>query len=145
MHISIFKSASVQWSPCCLVTKSCPTLCDFMDYSLPDSSVHGISQAKILGWIAISFSIHFFKNKFFFGCAAWHVGFYFPDQGWNPYPLHWKHKVFFFLIYNFIYVFIFGCTGSSSLPRLFSSCGKRGLLSSCVKWGLLSSCGVWTS
>ena len=31
-----------------LVTKSCPTLCDPMDYSLPDSSVHGILQARIL-------------------------------------------------------------------------------------------------
>ena len=34
----------------------CPTLCDPMDYSLPGSSVHGIFQAKILEWVAISFS-----------------------------------------------------------------------------------------
>ena len=27
-----------------------------MDYSLPGSSVHGISQVKILEWVAISFS-----------------------------------------------------------------------------------------
>ena len=27
-----------------------------MDYSLPDSSVHGILQARILEWVAISFS-----------------------------------------------------------------------------------------
>ena len=27
-----------------------------MDYSLPVSSVHGISQARILEWVAISFS-----------------------------------------------------------------------------------------
>ena len=26
------------------------------------------------------------------GCAAWHVGSYFPDQGWNSHPLHWKHR-----------------------------------------------------
>ena len=32
------------------------TLCDPMDCSLPDSSVHGISQAGILEWAAISFS-----------------------------------------------------------------------------------------
>ena len=38
------------------VTQSCPTLCDHMDCSLPGSSVHGISQAKILEWVAISFS-----------------------------------------------------------------------------------------
>ena len=40
----------------CLVTQSCPTLCDPMDCSLPGSSVHGIFQARILEWVAISFS-----------------------------------------------------------------------------------------
>ena len=39
-----------------LVTKSCPTHYDSMDYSLPGSSVHGILQARILEWVAISFS-----------------------------------------------------------------------------------------
>ena len=38
------------------VTQSCPTLCDLMDYSPPGSSVHGILQARILEWVAISFS-----------------------------------------------------------------------------------------
>ena len=33
--------------------QSCPILCDPIDYSLPDSSVHGILQARILEWIAI--------------------------------------------------------------------------------------------
>ena len=37
-------------------TQSCPTLCNLMDYSLPGSSVHGIFQAIVLEWIAISFS-----------------------------------------------------------------------------------------
>ena len=36
--------------------KSCPTLCDPMVCSLPGSSVHGIFQARVLEWIAISFS-----------------------------------------------------------------------------------------
>ena len=40
------------------VVQSCPTLCDPMDCSLPVSSVHGIFQAGILEWIAISFSIY---------------------------------------------------------------------------------------
>ena len=39
-----------------LVTQSCPTLCDLMDCSLPGFSVHGISQARILRWVAITFS-----------------------------------------------------------------------------------------
>ena len=46
----------VPGSCCCchVVTKSCLTLCDPMDWSLPDSSVHGISQARILEWVAHS-------------------------------------------------------------------------------------------
>ena len=39
-----------------LVAKPCPTICDPMDYSPPGSSVPGISQARILEWVAISFS-----------------------------------------------------------------------------------------
>ena len=39
-----------------LVCQSCPTLCDPMDCSPPGSSVHGISQARIMEWVAISFS-----------------------------------------------------------------------------------------
>ena len=38
------------------VAQSCPTFCDPMDCSLPGSSVHGIFQAIVLEWIAISFS-----------------------------------------------------------------------------------------
>ena len=38
-----------------LVTQSCPTLCDPMDCSPPGSSLHGIVQARVLEWIAISF------------------------------------------------------------------------------------------
>ena len=32
----------------CVHDQSCLTLCDPMDYNLPGSSVHGISQARIL-------------------------------------------------------------------------------------------------
>ena len=39
------------------VTQSYLTLCDPMDRSLPRSSVHGIFQARILLWVAISFSV----------------------------------------------------------------------------------------
>ena len=38
------------------VTHSFPTLCDPMDCRLPGSSVHGIFQARVLEWVAISFS-----------------------------------------------------------------------------------------
>ena len=36
--------------------QSCLTLCDPMDYKPPGFSVHGIFQARILEWVAISFS-----------------------------------------------------------------------------------------
>ena len=41
---------------CCLAAHLCPTLCDPMHCSPPGSSVHVISQARILEWVAISFS-----------------------------------------------------------------------------------------
>ena len=40
----------------CLVTKSCLNLCDPMNCSAPGSSVHRFFQARILEWVAISFS-----------------------------------------------------------------------------------------
>ena len=39
-----------------IVPQSCLTLCDPMDCRLPGFSVHGILQARILEWVAISFS-----------------------------------------------------------------------------------------
>ena len=38
------------------IAQSCPTLCYPMDCSLPGSSLHGILQARVLEWVAISFS-----------------------------------------------------------------------------------------
>ena len=34
----------------------CLTFCNPMDYSLPGSSFHGILQARILEWVAVSSS-----------------------------------------------------------------------------------------
>ena len=39
-----------------LLAQSCLTLCDPMDCNPPGSSVHGLLQARILEWVAISFS-----------------------------------------------------------------------------------------
>ena len=60
-------------SYCCLVTESCPALCDPRDCSPPGSSVHGILQARILG----------------VGCHALLQGI-FRTQGSNPCLLHWQ-------------------------------------------------------
>ena len=40
-----------------------PTLCDPMDCSTPCSSVHGICQARILEWVAISYSRVIFPTQ----------------------------------------------------------------------------------
>ena len=44
------------------VAQSCPTLCDPVDCSPPGSSVHGILQARLLEWVAISFSRIYMSN-----------------------------------------------------------------------------------
>ena len=56
----------------CSVAKSCPPLCDPMDCSPSGSSVQRISQARVLEWVAISFS----RES--------------STQGLNPHPLHWQ-------------------------------------------------------
>ena len=48
---------------CCLVANLCPTLCDPMDYSPPGCSVHRLLQARILEWVAISFSRGIFLTQ----------------------------------------------------------------------------------
>ena len=50
----------ISYVPCCQAAakslQSCPTLCDPIDGSPPGSPVPGILQARILEWVAISFS-----------------------------------------------------------------------------------------
>ena len=43
------------------VAQLCLTLCEPLDYNPPGSSIHGILQAIILKWVAISFSKHLCK------------------------------------------------------------------------------------
>ena len=61
---------------CVSAAQSCPTLCDLMDYNPPGSSVHGISQARILEWVVI------------FRGSSW------PRD--RTHVSHWK-QIFFFL------------------------------------------------
>ena len=56
LQISTYKEKKLKKWCCCLVTKSCPTLCNSMDCSPLGSSVHGILQARILEWVAIPFT-----------------------------------------------------------------------------------------
>ena len=66
---------------CCLVgcvcAQSCQGLCNTMDCSLPDASVHGVFQAMILEWVAISSSRGSSRT-----------------QGSNPHLLRWQADSF---------------------------------------------------
>ena len=66
----------------CVYAQLCPTLCDPMDCSPPGSSVHGISQARILEWVAIFYSresswprdwtcISCIGRQILYHCATW--------------------------------------------------------------------------
>ena len=52
----IFLQNTSQWNWTSEVAQSCPTLCYPMDCSLPGFSMHGIFQARMLEWVAFSFS-----------------------------------------------------------------------------------------
>ena len=60
---------SEKWSE---VAQLCPTLSNPMDCSLSCSSVHGIFQARVLEWVAISFSRGSFRprNRTWVSCIA---------------------------------------------------------------------------
>ena len=68
------QSNSVVYVSGCMHVQSHPTLCDRVDSSLPSSLLHGILQARILEWVAISYSR---------GSS--------PTQGSNPCLLHLLH------------------------------------------------------
>ena len=61
---------SLPSEPSVLVVQSHPTLCNPIDYSPPGSSVHGIFQARILEWVAISFPEPPGKPKYCSAAAA---------------------------------------------------------------------------
>ena len=75
-------------SQCCWCAHSWPTLCNPVDCSPPGSSVHGIFQARILPWVAISFSI---KVSIFCQFTIWILdrdekiesNFFFFKKIWN--------------------------------------------------------------
>ena len=88
--------------------QSCLTLCDPMDYSLPGSSVHGIFQARILEWVAISYArassrprdqtrdscVSCINRRILYQGATWEA------QGkvdCRPRTFHRKWKYFFFI------------------------------------------------
>ena len=72
----------------CLSAQSCPTLCNPMDCSPPGFSVHGIFQARMLEWVAVTFSkrssqiqvlncVYCIGDGFFTHCVTWEAKYTF--------------------------------------------------------------------
>ena len=70
--VSVRPSSYLYYCCCSLAAKLCTTLCSAIDCSPPGSSVHGIFQARILEWVAISFSRGSFqpRNQTHVSCLA---------------------------------------------------------------------------
>ena len=70
--------------------QSCPTLCDPRDGSPPDSSIHGIFQARVLEWGAIATDLYF---------ILWFLGDFQKMRGkkWHYY-INFKPE-FIFVVY----------------------------------------------
>ena len=79
--------------PSCLHAKAfqlCPTFCNPVDYSPPGSSVHGILQARILEWVAISSSRGSFQAKDWTYIGSCIAGRFFTTSiTWETWCLCW--------------------------------------------------------
>ena len=89
------------WQKCCFefsVIKSCPTLCDPMDYRPPGSSVHVILQARIVEWVAISFSrgSSWLRGWTHVSCIA--REFFTTEPLWSPDRSVMQQKILAFVI-----------------------------------------------
>ena len=126
----------------------------WLDGSPPGSPVPGILQARTLEWVAISFSNAWkWKVKvkslcrFWLLTTPWTAAYQAPPSMGFSRQEYWSGVLlrmeictilnsfldFLKTFKKYFYLFIFGCTGSLSLCRLFSICGK---------WELVSSCGA---
>ena len=85
MHVSI--------CCCSLFAQSCPTLCNPIDCSPPDFPVHRISQAKILEWVAISFSRGSFRSRDHTCISCTAGGFFTTEPPGKPMYLSVSMKV----------------------------------------------------
>ena len=57
------KYSKISFSCVCLATQLCLTLCDPIDCNPSGPSVHGMLQARLLEWVAISFSRRFSRPR----------------------------------------------------------------------------------
>ena len=75
---------------CTKLLQSYLTLCDPVEYSPPGSSVHEIFQARILEWVAMSFSLGVSRSRdqtrisYFSCCLLWQKGSVYYLGTWFP-------------------------------------------------------------
>ena len=115
----------------CLVAQSCLTLCNPLDCSLPGSSVHGIFQARILEWVAISFSRGYSqpRDQTCISCLLCTAdGFFNCWAIRETCEISWETSTILY-----IYLFLFFCMHSAGLwchflnlfvPFYMTSCGQ---------------------
>ena len=106
-----------------LVMQSCPTFWNPKNCSLPGSSVHGILQARILEWVAITFSRGFSqpRDQTQVSCSA---GRFFTS--WDTREVHVSLGVIMFAIPMRIWYTFHVCTFQCVCP-LIPSCNTYGL------------------
>ena len=87
----------------CSVSQSCPALCNPTDCSPPGSFVHGIPQARILEWVAISSSGRSSQPRDGTRVSCLAVGFFTTEPPGKPI---WSLGIWILILY-FLFYFIF--------------------------------------
>ena len=105
-----------------LVPKSSLTLCNPMDCGLPGSSVQGISQARMLEWVAISFSRGSSQSRDWIHVACLAGKFFTIEPPGKPkskilLPKYYYSRPFFLSLFNLL--------GYSALQATDGSAGKN--------------------
>ena len=90
LFLNIFLRAKHVCVLCAQLLQSCLTFCDPMHYSLPGSSVHESLWARILAWVAISFSkgASWVGDRSYISCISCTAGRFF-----TPEPPRKPHEV----------------------------------------------------
>ena len=119
------------------VAQSCPTPSDPMDCSPPGSSIHGIFWARVLGWVAIAFSIWRMRVSKYYVCGSSVLVLIFVltflDVWFGVYHKVWELLSHYYFKYSFLivvcqlcvcYIFwhystVFGCSGFGFFSLLF--------------------------
>ena len=102
-----------------MVAKSCLTLFNPMDYNRPGSSVHRVSQAGILEWIAISFSRGSYPPRGQTPMSPVLAGSFTAEPPWKPLKQHYnstKKEILGVPCDPVVRTWCFHCHGPGSVP-----------------------------